>query len=148
VLHTVATRIDDIMLIGRRDRLHEGSLQGEEARMSAENEALVRRYFEEVYDQSKLEVLRWPTVTLEGRKVARLAHGSAHLLDGGDVEVSGELLCVGEQKGGAQRQIERLVVKFEMRERLGQVTSLRQSTPESREEPLHRCHPYLTQILG
>src|SRR5215213_5172366 len=40
------------MLIGGRGRPHE-----EETRMSAENEALVRRYVEEVYDQWKLEVV-------------------------------------------------------------------------------------------
>jgi len=45
------------MLIGGRDRPHEGSLQEEETSMSAENEALVRRYVEEVYDQRKLEVV-------------------------------------------------------------------------------------------
>jgi len=45
------------MLIGGRGRPHEGSLHEEEARMSAENEAPVRRYVEEVYDQCKLEIV-------------------------------------------------------------------------------------------
>jgi predicted ester cyclase len=45
------------MLIGGRGRPHESSLHEEETRMSAENEALVRRYVEEVYDQCKLEVV-------------------------------------------------------------------------------------------
>lgn len=38
------------MLIGGRGRPHESSLHEEETRMSAENEALVRRYVEEVYE--------------------------------------------------------------------------------------------------
>jgi hypothetical protein len=45
------------VLIGERDLPHEGSLQEEETRMSAENESLVCRYVEEVYDQRMLEVI-------------------------------------------------------------------------------------------
>jgi hypothetical protein len=45
------------MLIGGRGRPREGSLHEVETRMSAENEALIHRYVEEVYDQCKLEVV-------------------------------------------------------------------------------------------
>jgi hypothetical protein len=49
--------IDGIMLIGGRDRPHEGAPQEEERSTSAENEALLRRYVEEIYDKRKLEVV-------------------------------------------------------------------------------------------
>ena len=39
--------IDGIMLIGGRDRPHDGAPQEEERSTSAENEALLRRYVEE-----------------------------------------------------------------------------------------------------
>jgi hypothetical protein len=46
------------MLIGGKCRLDEGArVEKEEISMSAENEALVRRYVEEVYDQRKLDVV-------------------------------------------------------------------------------------------
>jgi hypothetical protein len=46
------------MLIGGKDRPDQRArVRKEERSMSAENEALVRRYVEEVYDQRKLEVV-------------------------------------------------------------------------------------------
>jgi steroid delta-isomerase-like uncharacterized protein len=46
------------MLIREQDRPDEGACVGKEKiSVSAENEALVRRYVEEVYDQRKLEVV-------------------------------------------------------------------------------------------
>jgi hypothetical protein len=46
------------MRIGGKGCPHEGARQkGADKSMSAENEALVRRYVEEVYDQRKLEVV-------------------------------------------------------------------------------------------
>jgi hypothetical protein len=45
------------MLIGGRGRPRESPLHEKETRMSAENEALVRRHVEEVYEQCKLEVV-------------------------------------------------------------------------------------------
>jgi len=50
-------RIECIILTGWRDR-HRGSPPPKrETIMSAENEAWVRRYVEEIYDQRKLEVV-------------------------------------------------------------------------------------------
>lgn len=46
------------MLIGGKCRPdEEARVEKEEISMSAENEALVRRYVEEVYDQRKIEVV-------------------------------------------------------------------------------------------
>jgi hypothetical protein len=57
------------MLTGGRDRPHEGSLQDEETRTSAENDALVPRYVEEVCDQREVVGLFASDFTLHDRLI-------------------------------------------------------------------------------
>jgi hypothetical protein len=61
----------------------------------------------------QLQIRRRSSVAFQQREDARLGRDPAHLLDGGDAEIDGELIRVGEKDVRAKGQVELVATKPE-----------------------------------
>ena len=86
-------------------------------------------------------------ITLEQGENTSFSADPAHLLDGRDVEVLGELVGKGKQGVRAKGEIERAVLEGQRRQHLGAVASCFQTLRKMVEEAPHRRHSHLTQSL-